>query len=228
MEARNDLADPRPLGGGARLALGLIRRYRQAGGGLVLFGVDCDYQPTCSAYTAECIDRFGLWRGARLGWRRIRSCRGHAPLDKIADPPPVTWPQGGLRMLKQKEVDAAEERLREQVRALSDEARRRFYALANARIRDPDTYAVLNWVLIGLHHLYLGKGARALVTLLAFGFGIALLFGDATLPFGVVLLVGIAAIELYELFRAQLIVQEYNNRVMRQALEQVSQGAGKA
>ena len=76
----------------ARAVLALIRRYQAAGGGLAVFGVDCDYQPTCSHYTAACIERFGLARGARLGWRRIRRCRGHAPIHKIADPPPERWP----------------------------------------------------------------------------------------------------------------------------------------
>jgi hypothetical protein len=36
----------------------------------------------------------------------------------------------------------------------------------------------------------------------------------------VLLLVGIAALELYALVRSQVIVQDYNNRVLRETLEQ--------
>lgn len=71
-----------------RLALKAIRRYRDGGGGRRWFGVDCNFEPSCSAYTEEAIRRFGVWRGGALGWRRIRRCREPDAVCKCLEPVP--------------------------------------------------------------------------------------------------------------------------------------------
>ncbi|HTV89130.1 MAG TPA: membrane protein insertion efficiency factor YidD [Stellaceae bacterium] len=50
----------------------LIRAYQ-----LLLSPVlppSCRYYPSCSHYAAEAIERFGPWRGALLGLRRLLRC----------------------------------------------------------------------------------------------------------------------------------------------------------
>ena len=127
-------------------------------------------------------------------------------------------------MLDERKVNAEEEALRQRVRDLPDPARAQFYAEVGARLRDPDTYAVLNFSLIcGIHHLYLRRYALWLFELVLGVLGIVLLV-TPWLPAGVALIAALFIAELYCLFRAQLIVQDYNNRVMREVL--AGMGAG--
>lgn len=117
-------------------------------------------------------------------------------------------------MLSREAIEKKEEAIREQVGRLSDGQRLEFYRLSEKRLKDPDTYAVLNWLFIaGLHHLYLRRWMRGMVNLTVFCFGIVLLFTDKMF-YGIVLLLGITVFELYALFNSQNIVADYNNTVM--------------
>lgn len=122
-------------------------------------------------------------------------------------------------MLDQQQVDAEEEQLRELVAALPDEQRKVFYQQLKPLLRDPDTYATLNWCfLAGLHHFYLGLWGRGLFNLLVFLVGVALLFTPLILV-GIALLVLISVVELWALFRAQIIIQHWNNQLIRRLLQ---------
>lgn len=113
-----------------------------------------------------------------------------------------------------------EEALRNQIRELTPEQRKEYYRLEGQKIKDPDTYAVLNWfIMAGLHHFYLGNTQRGLINLCV------MLVGLVLLPFfpivGIIVLLGIVIVELPQLFKSQQIVHAYNNNVMRELLHKV-------
>jgi hypothetical protein len=55
-------------------------------------------------------------------------------------------------------VEAQEEHLSELASQLPDPQRREFYQALSRKLKDPDTYAALNWFFLpGLHHFYLGR-----------------------------------------------------------------------
>lgn len=123
----------------------------------------------------------------------------------------------------EKSLRQEEEQLREQITLLNSEQKKSYYALEVAQVKDPDTYAALNWAfLAGLHHFYLGKWQRGLLNLVLMLIGV--LFYLSQLPpllgAGVILLVFI--IELPQLFNSQQIIHQYNNDVMKRLLKQVS------
>ena len=66
-----------------RLLLLLVRFYQLFISPLT--PASCRYTPTCSAYAAEAIAKYGAWRGGRLALRRIGRCHpwgghGHDPV----------------------------------------------------------------------------------------------------------------------------------------------------
>jgi len=55
-----------------RLALGLISLYQLVISPFML--KSCRFIPSCSEYTYEAIDKFGLLKGVWLGFRRLARC----------------------------------------------------------------------------------------------------------------------------------------------------------
>lgn len=124
-------------------------------------------------------------------------------------------------MLDLDAVKQHEEALRLQVRQLSDEQRKGFYHRFNQQMKDPDTYAVLNYLFVaGLHHFYLGRMSRGWGNMLAFGLGVVMMF-SGLLWFGIAIIVGISVIELPALFQSEAIVMDHNNRLMESLLVQL-------
>lgn len=125
-------------------------------------------------------------------------------------------------MLKEAEVHAQEEALRRKVRELPDELRKQYYEIAEGKIRDPDTYAVLNYLFIaGLHHFYLKRWIRGVLNLAIFCGGVALIVMDMW-QYGLGAIAAVTILELYALFRSQIIVRAYNNTVMQETLDSLS------
>lgn len=55
-----------------RLALGLIRLYKLCLSPLLMSS--CRFTPSCSHYTYQAIEKFGLGRGSWLGMKRLARC----------------------------------------------------------------------------------------------------------------------------------------------------------
>ena len=71
-----------------RLALFALRFYRAYLS--ILMAGSCRYEPTCSRYAYEAIERFGVTRGVWLGLKRLLRCH---PLSRKFgyDPVPEKW-----------------------------------------------------------------------------------------------------------------------------------------
>jgi hypothetical protein len=58
--------------GAVRLIVGLVRVYRVTLG--LLLGGQCRFHPTCSQYMIDAVHKYGPWRGAWRGIKRIARC----------------------------------------------------------------------------------------------------------------------------------------------------------
>lgn len=71
-----------------RVLLGLIRLYQRIISPAL--PPSCRFTPTCSQYTYEAIERYGVVRGSWLGMRRLLRCHPLHPGGY--DPVPEVWP----------------------------------------------------------------------------------------------------------------------------------------
>ena len=74
--------------GPARLATALLRTYKRWLSPLLPRA--CRFEPTCSVYAREAIERYGLLRGAGLAVRRLSRCHPfhRGGLDPVPEAPP--------------------------------------------------------------------------------------------------------------------------------------------
>jgi hypothetical protein len=120
-------------------------------------------------------------------------------------------------------LEAQEEELKQQVNGLTQRQKKRYFAEQTRQLKDPDTYAVLNWAFLGgFHHLYLRKYRLFIVecTLLV----IAIIGLVMSQPYFALILVGLVLFELPQLFLAQKIARQYNYHVSRSIYEHVRHG----
>ena len=116
------------------------------------------------------------------------------------------------------EILKKEDLLRQEIQDLSIENKKSFYAKIEKKIKDPDTYAVLNWLFLsGLHHFYLQKWTQGIINLSLFVISIFLLFSEYTY-WGIGILIALFIFELKELFQSQSIVLDYNNKMSEKIL----------
>ncbi|MEW6993322.1 TM2 domain-containing protein [Colwelliaceae bacterium MEBiC 14330] len=116
-----------------------------------------------------------------------------------------------------------EEALREQIYQLSAAQKKQYYALEVAQVKDPDTYAALNWAFVaGLHHFYLGRWLRGLFNIMLMISGVILYFATQWSLIGGSLVVFVFVIELPQLFNSEKIVHIHNNQLMKRLIKKVS------
>lgn len=124
-------------------------------------------------------------------------------------------------MLSDAEVNEEEERIRQRVRQLPDDKRFVFFQKTEKQLKDPDTYATLNYLFVaGLHHFYLGNWVRGLINLSVFLAGLIMLFTPLFI-LGILFIMAISVVELFALFKSQITVQAYNNAVMNRIYQEV-------
>ena len=125
--------------------------------------------------------------------------------------------------LKKDLVEYQSQNLKEKVRELNEDQRRRYFNLFEPAIKDHDTYAVLNYLLLpGLHHFYLGKFFRGSLNLISLIAGASLIFFTKYVFVGTLIIIFILIVELLALFRSEVIVMNHNNLLSEEILESIS------
>lgn len=127
-----------------------------------------------------------------------------------------------MGLIRNKEKLRLEENeLRAKVAALSVEQKRAYYAQELQQIKDPDTYAALNWAFVaGLHHFYLGKWQKGLINLTLMIVGVLLCTFTPYTFIGAGLILFVFVIELPQLFNSENVIHHYNNCLIRRLLGQ--------
>ena len=71
----------------AYLYVGTVRIYQHFGRPLLAGRVECRYRPTCSDYSIEAVQTYGIRHGLKLTFARISSCTASVP-KQTYDPVP--------------------------------------------------------------------------------------------------------------------------------------------
>lgn len=72
----------------ARLYIGMVRMYQAWGSPLLREHIRCRYRPSCSEYSIQAVEHFGLWQGLGLTVSRLARCTTRVPLG-TCDPVPT-------------------------------------------------------------------------------------------------------------------------------------------
>jgi hypothetical protein len=106
-------------------------------------------------------------------------------------------------------LEEKEDLLRQEVNKLSDDKKKAYYKALSHSLKDPDTYASINYFFIGgFHHFYLGKYKIFAIefTLLVMSI-LGFIFVH---QYAIYLILLIAVYELPQLFFSQKIARQYN------------------
>lgn len=121
------------------------------------------------------------------------------------------------------QLEKNEELLRSQVKSLPESQKKEFYERQSKKLKDPDTYATLNWFFLGgLHHCYLGKYGLFIVefSLLTISI-IGLVLGHSS---AFIILASLVLYELPQLFFSQKIARQHNYNLSCEIFNDVRKG----
>ncbi|MET2969346.1 hypothetical protein [Vibrio harveyi] len=118
------------------------------------------------------------------------------------------------------QLEKQEELLRSQVNSLPEHQKKEFYERQSKSLKDPDTYATLNWFFLGgFHHCYLGKYALfALELILLIVSIVGFVLGH---PSAFLILALLIIYELPQLFFSQKIARQHNYQLSCEIFNEV-------
>lgn len=123
-------------------------------------------------------------------------------------------------MFSGKALNLEENELREQIRALPEETRRRYLVLESRALKDARTYQWLNLLFFtGVNHFYLQRWLRGLLNLLVFAGGIGLVLSHGMALYGGLVLFTLLIAEIPQILNARHLVHSCNNRIMQRCLD---------
>lgn len=110
------------------------------------------------------------------------------------------------------DLEQKEEILRREIQELPAPVRKAYYDKVTNQLKDPDTYAALNWFFLGgFHHLYLRRYTLFIIEIVLFIVAIAgLLLGQTSAG---IIIAALVIYELPQLFFSQQIARQYNYTV---------------
>ncbi|WP_394247082.1 hypothetical protein [Vibrio profundi] len=118
------------------------------------------------------------------------------------------------------QLEQNEELLRQQVNALPESQKKEFYHRQSKMLKDPDTYATLNWFFLGgFHHCYLRKYALFVIEITLLIVSVIGLFLDHSSALFILVLLVIY--ELPQLFFSQKIARQYNYQISCEIFNEV-------
>ena len=118
------------------------------------------------------------------------------------------------------QLEKNEDLLRSQVNSLPDDQKKEFYKRQSRRLKDPDTYATLNWFFLGgFHHCYLGKYSLFALELTLLTVSIVgLILGHSS---ALLILALLVIYELPQLFFSQKIARQHNYKLSCEIFNEV-------
>jgi hypothetical protein len=118
------------------------------------------------------------------------------------------------------QLEKNEDLLRSQVNSLPDDQKKEFYKRQSKRLKDPDTYATLNWFFVGgFHHCYLGKYSLFALELTLLTVSIVGLILDHSSA--LLILALLVIYELPQLFFSQKIARQHNYKLSCEIFNEV-------